>query len=64
MLKEIDLRRLETIADHAESLFKTIQDDRTICKVEALLRQGIMYQAALAQARCVEPRNGWDRYGR
>lgn len=64
MLREVDLQRAKTIADHVESLFKTLPDDQTICKVEAMLHQGIMYQAAIAEARCVEPQNGWDIFGR
>lgn len=64
MLRDIDIRRIGTIADNAEALFRKIEDDQAILKVEAMLRKGIMYQAAIAQARCVEPPNGWDPLGR
>lgn len=63
MLRDVDLRRIATIADHVESLFEMLSDDE-ICKVEAMLRFEISYQAAIAQSRCVEPPNGWDPCGR
>lgn len=63
MLRDSDIQQIKAIADHVESLFKTLSNDE-IGKVESTLRQEIKHQAAIARAKCAERENGQDRFER
>lgn len=55
---------IRQIGDLAQAMFAAYDDELAICKIEQQIHDEIMYRAAIEQARCVEPPQGWDTFGR
>lgn len=64
MLSADDRAIVSSIASRAAHLLFLEPTQEAASKVRALMHRKIMYKAAVAQARCVTPPEGWDPFGR
>lgn len=64
MLDEKDKEIITIIAERAAFLLSEEPSQEAASKEKALMYHQIMYEAAIAQSRCVTPPGGWDAYGR